>query len=180
MNGTNTRKDFLGYHRLLETSGSVLHHRPHMIHPEDWGFGRLCTLFTFNNVPNGDADSPNHRNPKQRGKVRLEIKFHAAPDKNITVLVWGEFEDTFQVGANSAILYKKTRLKTEKKKKKKMEFVSLSDVILRHLALDDLILKRVFHCVHPSDGLLSRPSRTTRAAYIVDTDLRGEPGQHWL
>ena len=31
LNGTDTRKDFVGYHGLLETSGSVLHHRPHMI-----------------------------------------------------------------------------------------------------------------------------------------------------
>ena len=60
LNGTDTRKDFLEYHRLLEASGLVLHHRPHMIHPEDWGFGSHCTLFTFNNVPNGDASSPNH------------------------------------------------------------------------------------------------------------------------
>lgn len=61
-----------------------------------------------------------------------------------------------------------------------MEFVPLSDVTLRTLALDDPVLKRVFHGVHPSDGLPSRPPRTTRAAYIVNTDPRGEPGQHWL
>ena len=61
-----------------------------------------------------------------------------------------------------------------------MEFVPLSDVALRHLALDDPILKRVFHGVHPSDGLPSRPTRTTRTAYIVNTDPRGEPGKHWL
>ena len=61
-----------------------------------------------------------------------------------------------------------------------MEFVPLSDVALRHLALDDPILKRVFHGVHPSDGLPSRPTHTTRAAYIVNTDPRGEPGKHWL
>ena len=60
-----------------------------------------------------------------------------------------------------------------------MEFVPLSDVALRHLALDDPILKRVFHGVHPSDWLPSRPTRTTRAAYIVNTDPRGEPGKHW-
>ena len=61
-----------------------------------------------------------------------------------------------------------------------MEFVPLSDVALRHLALDDPILKRVFHSVHPSGGLPSRPTRTTRAAYVVNTDPRGEPGEHWF
>ena len=65
LNGTDRQKDLLGYHRLLETSGSVLPHRLHMIHPEGWGFGRR-TLFTINSVPNGDADSPNHQNPKQK------------------------------------------------------------------------------------------------------------------
>ena len=54
-----------------------------------------------------------------------------------------------------------------------MEFVPLSDVALRHLALDDPILKRVFHGVHPSDGLPSRPTHMTRSAYIVNTDPRG-------
>ena len=97
VNGTNTRKDWLGYQRLLETGGSMIHHRPH----------KNCTLFTFNNVPNGDADSPYHRNPKQKGKLRLEIRFNAAPNKNITILVFGEFEDNFQAGANGAISYQK-------------------------------------------------------------------------
>lgn len=107
LNGTDTRKDWLGYQRLLETSGSMVHHRPHMIQPGDWGYGKNCTLFTFNNVPNGDADSPYHRNPKQKGKLRLEIRFNAAPNKNITILVFGEFEDSFQAGANGAIVYQK-------------------------------------------------------------------------
>ena len=44
---------------------------------------------------------------------------------------------------------------------KNMEFVPLSDMTLRSLALDDLVLKRVFHGVHPLDGLPSRPPRTT-------------------
>ena len=61
-----------------------------------------------------------------------------------------------------------------------MEFVPLSDDALRYLALDDPILKRVFQGVDPSDGLPSRPTRTMRAAYIVNTDPRGEPGKHWL
>ena len=61
-----------------------------------------------------------------------------------------------------------------------MEFVPLSNVSLRYLALDDPVLKRVFHGDHSSDGLPSRPTRTTRGAYIVNTDPRGEPGRHWL
>ena len=61
-----------------------------------------------------------------------------------------------------------------------MELVALSDRQLRALALSDPELKRVFQGVYPSDRLPERPSKTTRDAYIVNTDPAGEPGQHWL
>ena len=107
LNGDNIRKDYLGYHRLLETSGSLLHHRPHIVKPTDWGHDRHRTLFAFNNVSNGDVDPPHHLNPKQKEKLRLEIKFNAIPGTNLIVMVWGEFEDVFQVDGNGAIFYKK-------------------------------------------------------------------------
>ena len=82
-----------------------------MVKPTDWGHDRHRTLFAFNNVPNGDVDSPHHLNPKQKGKLRLEIKFNAIPGltvtDSLTVMVWGEFEDVCQVDGNGAILYKK-------------------------------------------------------------------------
>ena len=61
-----------------------------------------------------------------------------------------------------------------------MEFVPLSDTTLRLLALDNPWLKRLFRGVVPSDRLPRHPSRTTRAAYIVNIDPAGEPGRHWL
>ena len=33
LNGANGRKDLFRYHRFLEVSGSLLNHRPSMIHP---------------------------------------------------------------------------------------------------------------------------------------------------
>ena len=60
-----------------------------------------------------------------------------------------------------------------------MEFVALSDTVLRSLAMDDRELRRVFHGVFPADRL-PPPTTKTRAAYIVNTDPAGEPGQHWL
>ena len=36
-----------------------------MLLPGDWGQGKNCTLFMFNNAP-GDADDPTNRNPKER------------------------------------------------------------------------------------------------------------------
>ena len=61
-----------------------------------------------------------------------------------------------------------------------MELVALSDRQLRALALSDPELKRVFQGVYPSDRLPAHPPKTTRGAYIVNTDPAGEPGQHWL
>ena len=61
-----------------------------------------------------------------------------------------------------------------------MEFVALSDTVLRTLALEDPELRRVFHGVYPADQLPRSPPRSVRQAYIVNTDPAGEPGQHWL
>ena len=61
-----------------------------------------------------------------------------------------------------------------------MEFVVLSDTVLRFLARDDPELKRVFWDLVPSDGLPQPPSTTTRTTCIVNMDPRGEPGKHWL
>ena len=63
-----------------------------------------------------------------------------------------------------------------------MEFVALSDTVLRALALNDPQLRRVFQGVYfyPADKLPPSPPQTVRAAYIVNTDPAGEPGQHWL
>ena len=73
LNGANGRKDLLGYHRFLEVSGSLLNHGPSMIQPSEWGQGKNCTLFAFNNIPNGDADAPGHRNPREDDNVRLDV-----------------------------------------------------------------------------------------------------------
>ena len=61
-----------------------------------------------------------------------------------------------------------------------MEFVALSNRVLEQLAKKDKELKRVFHGVFPADQLPKPSSKTSRSAYIVNTDPAGEPGQHWL
>ena len=59
-----------------------------------------------------------------------------------------------------------------------MEFVALSDTVLRTLALEDRALGRVFHGVYPTDQLPRSPPKSVRQAYIVNTDPAGEPGEH--
>ena len=86
--GNNTLKDLEGYRRFLDAAGAVGKHREFMVKPDNWGHNKNCTLFMWNNVPSGDADGPK-LNPKQTGNVRLKIKFRAALNANITILVLG-------------------------------------------------------------------------------------------
>ena len=72
--GQKGSTDLLGYDRLLTALNSEQDELP-IIQPEDWGEGKSCTLFVFNNVPNDRPNASAHRNPPQTGNVRLEIKF---------------------------------------------------------------------------------------------------------
>jgi len=57
----------------------------------------------FYNVANGCADSQ-RLNPKQMGDLQLSLEFGAAPNTNITVLVYGEFENLLEIDSNGAML----------------------------------------------------------------------------
>ena len=48
-------------------------------------------------MPSGKADDPQYRNPRQLGNVRLVIDFAAAVNRNITVLVWSEYENMYEI-----------------------------------------------------------------------------------
>ena len=59
----------------------------------------------------------------------------------------------------------------------------MSDTVLNYLARarEDPELNRVFRGVFPADKLPTVPKwRVFSDAYIVNTDLGGEPGEHWL
>jgi len=58
----------------------------------------------LDNVANGCADSQ-RLNPKQTGDLQLSLEFGADPDPNITVLVYGEFENLLEIDSNGAVLY---------------------------------------------------------------------------
>ena len=55
--GDSKAQDLIGYDRFLTASGAYTHHRVPMVLPGDWGQGKNCTLYMFNNAP-GDADDP--------------------------------------------------------------------------------------------------------------------------
>ena len=121
-----------------------------MILPSDWGQGKNCTLFMFNNVPSADADNPHNRNPRQTGNVRYVIEFREAFLHNITVVIWSEYENRHEIDVYGGILYSIHR--------EGMEFVTLSDTVLRSLAMEDRELRRVFQGEFPADQLLRHPS----------------------
>jgi len=53
----NATRDNLGYFRFLQASGAWCKKKGNMVELEDWGQGKNCTLFMFDNVANGCADS---------------------------------------------------------------------------------------------------------------------------
>ena len=104
LNHNNGARDILGYFRFLQASGSWLKKRSSMVKQSEWGQGRGCTLFMFDNVANGRADART-LNPKQSGDLQLILEFGAAPNINITVLVYAEFENLLEIDSNGAVLY---------------------------------------------------------------------------
>ena len=105
LTGTEAYEDLLGYDRFLQAMGAYNENKIPMLLPSDWGQGRNCSLFLFNNVPSGKADDPQYRNPRQSGNVRLVIDFAAAVNHNITVLVWTEYENVYEINHLGGIKY---------------------------------------------------------------------------
>ena len=102
--GNTKISDLLGYDRFLTASGAYKNHRVPMMLPGDWGQGKNCTLYMFNNAP-GDADDPSYRNPKLTGNVSYEIDFRANVGENVTVVIWSEYENYYEIDRFGGILY---------------------------------------------------------------------------
>ena len=104
LTGNTKAEDLVGHDRFLTASGAYKHHKIPTMRPGDWGQGENCTLFMFNNVP-GDADDPEYRNPRLTGNVRYEIDFREAVGHNITVVIWSEYENIYEIDQWGGILY---------------------------------------------------------------------------
>ena len=75
-----------------------------MILKDNWGFGKWCTLFVFDNTSSGCLDSP-VLNPKQSGELRLVIDVGANPGEKLTILLYGEFENLLEINGNRIVMY---------------------------------------------------------------------------
>ena len=97
-------KDQRGYYRFLQASGALCRGKGNMVRKVDWGDGKRCNMFVFDNTANGCLDSP-VLNPKQEGELRLVIDFGANPGENLTILLYGEFENLLEINENRVVVY---------------------------------------------------------------------------
>ena len=93
----------MGYFRFLQASGAWYKKQGNMVERGDWGHAKNCTLFMFDNVANGCADSQ-RLNPNQTGDLQLSLEFGAAPNTKISVLVYREFENLLEIDSNGTVL----------------------------------------------------------------------------
>ena len=103
LDGATSEKDNAGYFRFLQASGALIRSKGGMLTKSEWGQGKSGTLFMFNNVPSGNANTK-LLNPKQGGTTELKIWFESNPG-NITVVVFAEFEDILNIDPNGSVIY---------------------------------------------------------------------------
>ena len=104
LSGNTKARDLVVYDQWLEATGAYTHHRPNMLLPGDCGQGNNCNLYMFNNVP-GDSEDPSVRNPKMTGNVSYTIKFRANVGHNVTIVIWSEYENHYEIDKFGGILY---------------------------------------------------------------------------
>ena len=97
-------KDMRGYRQFLQATGSLCKSRGNMVQADDWGNGKNCTLFVFENAANGCLNSP-VLNPKLSGELRLVLAFGADQGANVTAIVYGEFENLLEINPVKAVQY---------------------------------------------------------------------------
>ena len=73
-----------------------------MIKPEHWGEGKHTSLFMWDNVASGCAESAS-LNPKQDGRVKIDVR--KTGGHTIVMIVYGEFENMMQIKPTGATQY---------------------------------------------------------------------------
>ena len=53
----------------------------------------------------GDVDSGHSRSPRKSGNVRYEIEFRAALNYNVTIVIWSEYENIYEIDQFGGIIY---------------------------------------------------------------------------
>ena len=102
LNEDNGQLDMAGYHRLISANCSAFRGRC-MIKPEHWGDDHHTTLYMWDNVASGCADSV-QLNPKQEGRVKISLT-KGAVNSLVTVILYGEFENMMQIKPTGSTQY---------------------------------------------------------------------------
>ena len=104
LNHDNGNKDVRGYHRFLQATGCLTSGRGNLIKKKDWGYGKKACLLAFDLTANKAVDTP-VLNPEQTGDVVLKIHFGNDAPYDLTVLVYGEFENVIEINSIGAVTY---------------------------------------------------------------------------
>ena len=104
LNHNDGDKDIMGYSRFLQATGCMLRGKGNLVKRKDWGHGKRMNLLAFDTTANNSVDGP-VLNPEQTGDVRLLLHFGANPGTNLTVLVYGEFENVIEIAPNGVVTY---------------------------------------------------------------------------
>lgn len=140
LNAGDDEKDMEGYHRPIKASCADWR-RKCMIEPEHWGEGKHTTLFTWDNVASGCADSVS-LNPKQEGRVKIDVR-KTGEGHMIVMIVYGEFENMIKpTGATQYDIY--SQQLAGRIQEKTMEFVPFTTQQLSYLAKQDACLAPIF------------------------------------
>ena len=123
-----------------------------MVRREDWGQHKNGTLFVFDNVAKGCADS-RALNPRQTGDLQLVLEFGTAHE-HIPSIILGEFAKLLEIDSDGAVLYD-IHLRTQFDVKQ----VVLNNVQLEYLAMEVLMLKPYFYGVVACDRLPKKPAQ---------------------
>ena len=77
LNLGDDNKDLVGYFRFVQATSAWKERRPNLLWPQEWGHGKNCTLYVFDNVASGDANGK-LLNPQKEGNVRVQFHLNAA------------------------------------------------------------------------------------------------------
>ena len=119
LNQPELNNSLAGFFRWLRASGAWGDSVPSMLLPEEWGTKKKvavdgtpkdevadhnCTLYMWNNVGSGKANSP-MLHPRLSGDLRLQFLLGTPAPDPITVVVYAEFEDILNIDPNGAVIY---------------------------------------------------------------------------
>ena len=110
LNHDNSNKDLRGYHRCFYEPPSVWPREKATWWEQRTGVERKIVLFVFDNTANGLSSTHGLHvlSPDRRvlaGEISIVIRFGQNPGVNLTVLIYGEFENLLEINRNKMVIY---------------------------------------------------------------------------